>query len=102
MAQHPPRLEQSLSGYANLHDLHVERAASLYTSERPEDALAACREALTHGTSFEARKLLGQILLKLGRTEEARSALTEALAMGPDPKQRAFVEGLMQLLDEPQ
>jgi tetratricopeptide (TPR) repeat protein len=101
LAQHKPQPEQSLTGYASLHELHRERAASLYTIERPEEALVACQEALKHGTSFEAKRLLGQILQKLGRIEEARRALTEALAMKADPEQRAFAQGLLSLLDEP-
>jgi predicted RNA polymerase sigma factor len=102
LARHPPQPEQSLSGYTSLHEPHRERAASLYTAERTEEALAACEEALRHGTSFEAKQLLGQILHKLGRIEEARRALTEALAMEADPQQRAFAQGLLSLLDEPQ
>jgi predicted RNA polymerase sigma factor len=49
-------------------------------------------------TSFEGKKLQGQILQQLGRAEEARLALREALALPADAGARAFVEGLLRSL----
>jgi spermidine synthase len=98
MARHGVEPERSLSGYANRADLELERAASLFTRGRHQEALAACRQALALQTSFEGKKLQGQILQQLGRGEEARLALREALALPADAGARAFVEALLRSL----
>lgn len=99
MAEHPAQLAASLSGYPNRAGLDLERAASLFTRGRHEEALAACREALAREKSFEGKKLLGQILQQLGQRDEARRAFREALALEADAGARAFVEGLLRSLD---
>jgi spermidine synthase len=95
MAEHPPQALDSLSGYASRAALDLERAASLFTHGRHAEALEACWDSLALETTFEGKKLLGQILQQLGRPEEARRALREALALDADAPARAFVEGLL-------
>jgi spermidine synthase len=98
MQRHPPALAPSVAGYGSLAQLDLERAASLFTRGRAAEALAACRESLEKETSFEGKKLLGQILGEMGRTDEARTALREALALDADPGARAFVQALLETL----
>jgi tetratricopeptide (TPR) repeat protein len=95
---HPPSLADSLTGYGSLAALDYERAASLFTRGRTEEALTACRQSLGRSVTFEGRKLQGQILAELGRTEEARAALREALAMDAEASAKAFVQALLQSL----
>ena len=73
----------------------LEQAASLFTAERNEAALAACEQAIALEPSFSAYKLRGQILQGLGRTDEARRAFEFALSLGGDPDEQAFVQALL-------
>lgn len=100
LARHPPALAASVSGYGSDAELDLERAASLFTRGRAQEALAACRQSLARSTTFEGKKLLGQILHELGRRDEARAALREALALeGADAGARAFAEALLKSLN---
>jgi hypothetical protein len=98
MQRHPPALAPSVAGYRNAAQLDLERAASLFTRGRADEALAACRQSLARETTFEGKKLLGQILQELGRTDEARTALREALSLDAEPGARAFVQALLETL----
>jgi spermidine synthase len=98
MDRHPPSLAPSVAGYGTPAQLDLERAASLFTRGRAAEALAACRQSLAQATTFEGKKLLGQILSDMGRTEEARRALREALALDAEPGARAFVQALIETL----
>jgi tetratricopeptide (TPR) repeat protein len=65
---------------------HRERAALLYRLERYPDALLACQEALKrNGTDMAAHRLLGDILLKMKRWEEALQALDRMPRAQRDP-----------------
>jgi len=43
----------------------------------------------------------GQVLQRMGRADEAKVALTRALAAGGDPTGRRFVEAMLRSLDSP-
>jgi len=101
MAKHPPRILPHLTGYASQAEAELELAASFFTEGKKDQALDLCRRALAQQDSFEGRKLLGQILSDLGRKEEARSALHQALRLGGEAEARRFVEALLRSLDNP-
>ena len=101
MARHSAPVLDHVTGYSSQADVYIELASSFFTSERKTEALETCRAALEIETSFEGLKLLGIILENLGRGEEAREALEEALALGGDPQGRRFVEALIRSIDSP-
>ncbi|MCG6924029.1 MAG: hypothetical protein LJF30_01705 [Acidobacteria bacterium] len=73
----------------------LDQAASLFTSDRLEEALALCQEAIGLEPSFAAYRLRGQVLQGLGRTDEARRAFQFVLSLGGSPEERAVVEALL-------
>ncbi|MBW2161502.1 MAG: hypothetical protein JRH14_16300, partial [Deltaproteobacteria bacterium] len=101
MARHSSDVIDHVTGYRSPADAYIELASSYFTSERKDEALETCRTALEIETTFEGLKLLGIILENLGRGDEARVALVEALALGGDPKGRRFVEALIRSIDSP-
>jgi spermidine synthase len=98
MDGHAPSLAASVAGYGTPAQLDLERAASLFTRGRASEALAACRQSLAQAVTFEGKKLLGQILGEMGRADEARLALREALALDADAGAKAFGEALIETL----
>jgi tetratricopeptide (TPR) repeat protein len=76
-------------------EILLDQAASLFTGGRQEEALAICQEAIALEPSFAAYKLRGQVLLGLGRTDEARRAFEFVLSLGGSPEERAVVEALL-------
>jgi spermidine synthase len=98
LQRHPPSLASSVAGYGTPAQLDLERAASLFTRGRADEALAACRQSLAEATTFEGKKLLGQILSEMGRPDEARRALSEALTLDADAGAKAFVQALLETL----
>ncbi len=101
MARHSATVLDHVTGYSSPADVYIELASSFFTSERKAEALETCRTALEIEPSFEGLKLLGIILENLGRGNEAREALEEALALGGDPQGRRFVEALIRSIDSP-
>jgi spermidine synthase len=101
IARYPPNLLDYLEDYGTPAQAYVELAASHFTAGRNEQALAACRQSLKLEDSFEGQKLLGQVLQGMGRSEEAREPLENALALGGDPEERRFIEALLRSLDSP-
>jgi spermidine synthase len=76
-------------------EILLDQAASLFTADRNEEALAVCQDAIALDPSFAAYKLRGQILQALGRTDEARRAFEFVLDLGGTPEERAVVEALL-------
>jgi tetratricopeptide (TPR) repeat protein len=63
---------------------HVNRANALLALQRPQEAEAACHEALRlKRNSAEAQQTLGHALSDLGRPEAAAAAYREALRLNP-------------------
>jgi len=94
----PASLFGHLLGYTSRADVEIELGASFFTQGRKREALAACERALLEKNTFEGRKLQGQVLSSLGRTDDARAALQAALRLGGDPEGRRFVEALLRSL----
>jgi len=99
LSRHSHSVVAQTTDYDSPADIYVELAATYFTEGRKEEALSTCRRALEHRASFEAHKLLGQILQSMGRAEEARQSLEKALALGGDPQERRIVEALLRSLD---
>jgi len=77
-------IDQAIAVQPSAAMYHVNRAASLHALGRPDDALAACREALRHKRNCaEAYQALGHIESDLGRPEAALDAYREALRHKP-------------------
>ena len=77
-------IDQAIAVQPSAAIYHVNRAASLHALGRPDDALAACREALRHKRNCaEAYQALGHIESDLGRPEAALDAYREALRHKP-------------------
>ena len=63
---------------------HVNRANALLALNRPDDAIAASRQALHHKrNAAEAMQTLGRALSDLGRAEEAVAAYRDGLRVNP-------------------
>jgi len=82
-------------------DVRLELAASYFTAEKLDQALLQTELAVSIEPSFDGQKLRGQILQRLGRDDEAKQALTDALAQGGDRSGRRFVEAMLRSLDSP-
>jgi spermidine synthase len=99
MKQYSPSVIDLLTDYESEADIQLELAASYFTDGRKEAALHACQRSLAIRDSFEGQKLLGQTLQSLGRHEEAREALQNALRQdGGDVQGRKFVQALIRSL----
>jgi spermidine synthase len=101
MHEHPPDVVSALGDVSSESAVRVELAASYFTSGHLDLALRNAQRAVEADASFEAQKLLGQILQRLGRREEARVALERALVAGGDPAGRHFVEAMLRSLSGP-
>lgn len=99
LSEHPTALIDHLTGYRSEGEVTLEQAASLFTSEEHERALATCELAIALEPSFAAYKLRGQILQALGRSEEARKAYEFALSLGGGGgEEEAFVQALLRTM----
>ena len=99
MRSYPPNLLDHLEGVDSEAALRLELAASFFTGGKLDQALEQARQAVDLEATFEGQKLLGQVLQRLGREEEARVALEAALtAGGGDPVGRRFVEAMIRSL----
>jgi len=87
-----------LDGLDSEPDLRTELAASYFTKNRFDEALRQVEQAVALESSFEGQKLRGQILERLGRSDEAKEALEHALEAGGDPAGRRFVEAMLRSL----
>ncbi len=101
MRRHPPDVVTALTDVASESSVRIELAASYFTSGHLDAALRNAQRAVEVDDSFEGQKLLGQILQRLGRKDEARVALERALHAGGDPAGRHFVEAMLRSLDGP-
>ena len=101
MRSYPPDVMAHLVDVDSEIDTRLELAASYFTSEKLQEALLQTELAVSIEPSFEGQKLRGQILQRLGRDDEAKQALQEALAAGGDPTSRRFVEAMIRSLDSP-
>jgi len=101
MRSYPPDVMAHLVDVDSEVDTRLELAASYFTSEKLNEALLQTELAVSTEPSFEGQKLRGQILQRLGRNDEAKQALQEALAAGGDPTSRRFVEAMLRSLDSP-
>jgi spermidine synthase len=99
-ARHPVSVVDHVTGYGSAGEAALEQAASLFTAERNEAALAACEQAIALEPSFAAYKLRGQILQGLGRTDEARRAFEFALSLGGEGDEQSFVRALLRSLEK--
>jgi spermidine synthase len=98
MRRYPPDVVAHLDDVESEADTRVELAASYFTAEKLHAALLQTELAVSLAPSFEAQKLRGQILERLGRGEEAKRALQEALDAGGDVAGRKFVEAMLRSL----
>ena len=82
----PATVERTRRAYERRPSIHAADALAwaLYKSGRPDEAEPYAREAVKPGTR-DALKLYhaGMIALALGRTDEARAYLDQALAINP-------------------
>ena len=101
MRSYPPDVMAHLVDVDSELDTRLELAASYFTSERLDEALLQTELAVSIEPSFAGQKLRGQILQRLGRDDEAKQALQDALAQGGDPSGRRFVEAMLRSLDSP-
>jgi spermidine synthase len=101
MREHPPDVIAHVEDFRSEAEVRLELAASQFTSGHLEAALDQARRSVALVPSFESQKLLGQVLQRLGRDEEARAALERALAAGGDATGRRFVEAMLRSLREP-
>ena len=99
LAAHSPSATTVVTGYESEASLHLELASSYFTTGVDDMAMEHCERSLEIEASFDGLKLLGQIAQRQGDTLRARNAYHLALALGGDPRSRAFVEGLIQSLD---
>jgi spermidine synthase len=99
MTGYSASIEGLLSASRDPTEVTLELAASLFTAGDNERALEACQRALAARPSFEAQKLLGQILHGMGRLADARTALQEALDMEGAPEGRRFVQALLRAIE---
>ena len=101
MREHRPDVVSQLRDMPSEASVRAELAASYFTSGELDAALDNAARSVALATSFEGQKLLGQILQRLGRTNEARAALQSALDAGGDPEGRRFVEAMLRSLGPP-
>ena len=101
MRSYPPDVMAHLVDVDSELDTRLELAASYFTSEKLDEALLQTELAVSIEPSFEGQKLRGQILQRLGRDDEAKQALQDALDAGGDPTGRRFVEAMLRSLDSP-
>jgi spermidine synthase len=101
MREHPPDVFAQVQDFRSEAEVRLELAASQFTAGNLEAALDQARRSVAAAPSFENQKLLGQVLQRLGRDEEARAALERALAEGGDATGRKFVEAMLRSLREP-
>lgn len=103
MYEHPPDVVTALAlgTVSSESSVRVELAASYFTAGHLDAALRNAQRAVQIDDSFEGQKLLGQILQRLGRNEEARVALERALDVGGDAEGRHFVEAMLRSLSGP-
>ena len=101
MRSYPPDIMNHLVDVDSEIDTRLELAASYFTAEKLDAALLQTELAVSIEASFEGQKLRGQILQRLGRDDEAKQALQDALAAGGDPTSRRFVEAMLRSLDSP-
>ncbi len=101
MRKHRPDVVSQLSQMPSEAWVRSELAASYFTSGDLDAALENAERSVALQTSFEGQKLLGQILQQLGRKNEARAALEDALDAGGDPEGRRFVEAMLRSLSTP-
>jgi spermidine synthase len=101
MRKHPPDVVSHLSDVSSEAWVRSELAASYFTAGDLDAALESAERSVALEPSFEGQKLLGQIFQRLGRKEEARTALEGALEAGGDPEGRRFVEAMLRSLSSP-
>ena len=101
MRSYPPDVMAHLVDVDSEIDTRLELAASYFTAEKLDAALLQTELAVSIEPSFEGQKLRGQILQRLGRDDEAKQALQDALDAGGDPTGRRFVEAMLRSLDSP-
>jgi spermidine synthase len=101
MERYPPDVVSQLTDMPSEAWVRSELAASYFTSGDLDAALENAERSVALTASFEAQKLLGQILQQLGRKNEAREALEGALDAGGDPEGRRFVEAMIRSLSSP-
>ena len=99
MHRFPPDVMTHLKDVKSKPALYYQLAASYFTQNRYDLALSNAERAVAIKPSFEAQKLLGQILERLNRYEEARKALRVALTLGGSPKEHRFIEAMMRSLN---
>ena len=99
MHRFPPDVMTHLKDVKSKPALYYQLAASYFTQNRYDLALSNAERAVATKPSFEAQKLLGQILERLNRYEEARKALRVALTLGGSPKEHRFIEAMMRSLN---
>jgi spermidine synthase len=98
MGRYSRSIFDHVTGYGSRAEVYNELAASHLTAGRNDEALEFCRLSLEIEESFEGQKLLGQIYQSMGRIDEARDALIDALELGGDPDARRFVEAMIRSL----
>jgi len=102
MRKHPPDVLAHLTDVESEAKVRLELAASYFTAERLEEALTQTEKAVAIESTFEGHKLRGQVLQQLGRNDEAKAALQQALdAGGDDDAGRRFVEAMLRALHSP-
>ncbi len=99
IARHPVTIVDHVSDYRSEGEVALEQAASLFTANRNDEALAACEGAIALEPTVAAYKLRGQILHGLGRTDEARRAFEFALSLGGSADEQAVVGALLRSLE---
>ncbi|HSF18054.1 MAG TPA: tetratricopeptide repeat protein [Vicinamibacteria bacterium] len=98
MQARPPDVLAHVSDMTSEAGTRLELAASYFTSGKLDAALEQAERAVSVEPSFQAEKLRGQILQRLGRSDEARVALESALKAGGDQVERRFVEAMLRSL----
>ncbi|HXV61019.1 MAG TPA: tetratricopeptide repeat protein [Vicinamibacteria bacterium] len=98
MQARPPDVLAHVSDMTSEASTRLELAASYFTSGKLDAALEQAERAVSVEPSFQAEKLRGQILQRLGRSDEARVALESALKAGGDQMERRFVEAMLRSL----
>ena len=101
MRKYPPDVLAHLTDVESEAKVRLELAASYFTAERLEEALVQTEAAVAIESSFEGQKLRGQALQQLGRHDDAKAALQQALEAGGDDAGRRFVEAMLRALDSP-
>jgi len=101
MRKYPPDVLAHLTDVKSEAKVRLELAASYFTAERLEEALVQTEAAVAIESSFEGQKLRGQVLQQLGRHDEAKAALQQALEAGGDDAGCRFVEAMLRALDSP-